>query len=123
MSEGDTRTEHPDVPSQSVDATPTVLDVKPIQTPRFSEQKTKENTAKWMEKQRRQKKRKELKKKDERRVPIRKRVTSFFDDEPRKRAKKGNDTGFDMFRNMSMASTGLLAAALGLLGYAIVSKK
>ena len=52
-----------------------------------------------------------------------KRVTSFFNDEPRKRAKKENDTGFDMFRNMSMASTGLLAAALGLLGYAIVSKK
>lgn len=123
MSEGDTRTEHPDVPSQSVDATPTVLDVKPIQTPKFSEQKTKENTAKWMEKQRRQKKRKESKKKDERRVPIRKRVTSFFDDEPRKRTKKGDDMGFDMFRNMSMASTGLLAAALGLLGYAIVSKR
>ena len=56
-------------------------------------------------------------------MPIRKRVTSFFDDEPRKRTKKGDDMGFDMFRNMSMASTGLLAAALGLLGYAIVSKR
>ena len=116
MGDGEeTRTDHPEVPAQSVDSTPTVLNVKPVQAPSFSEQSTKANTQKWVETRRRKKKHKDRKASNERhgktKLAIRKKVGSLWGG-----SKKRDDD------SPGLATYALLAGALGLLGYAMFKK-